>query len=87
MELSDAQWNRIKDALPGKECDSGRTVGDNRLFVEAVLWVGRNGGVGVFYRSNTVNGIQYTSGLYVGQEKVSGRWSLIHLLPVQIPSG
>ena len=44
MELSDEQWNRIKDALPGKETDPGRTGADNRLFVEAVFWVGRNGG-------------------------------------------
>lgn len=44
MELTDAQWERIKDALPGKESDPGRTALDNRRFVEAVYWVGRNGG-------------------------------------------
>lgn len=44
MELSDEQWNKIKDALPGKESDPGRTATDNRLFVEAVYWIGRNGG-------------------------------------------
>lgn len=44
MELSDAQWEKIKDALPGKQSDPGRTAEDNRLFVEAVYWVGRNGG-------------------------------------------
>ncbi|MEB3205911.1 MAG: IS5 family transposase [Vampirovibrionales bacterium] len=43
-ELSDAQWDKIKDALPGKKSDRGRTAVDNRLFVEAVYWVGRNGG-------------------------------------------
>lgn len=42
--LRDDQWNRIKEALPGKESDPGRTGSDNRRFVEAVMWVGRNGG-------------------------------------------
>ena len=44
MELTDEQWEKIKDALPGKASDPGRTAEDNRLFVEAVYWVGRNGG-------------------------------------------
>ena len=44
MELSDEQWERIKDALPGKSTDPGRTAADNRQFVEAVYWIGRNGG-------------------------------------------
>jgi len=44
MELTDTQWERIKDALPGKKSDPGRTGSDNRLFVEAVYWIGRNGG-------------------------------------------
>src|SRR5262245_44138731 len=42
-ELSDDQWLRIRDALPGKEGDIGRSALDNRRFVEAVLWIGRNG--------------------------------------------
>lgn len=35
------QWARIESLLPGKESDPGRTAADNRLFVEAVLFVGR----------------------------------------------
>jgi transposase len=42
-ELSESQWNRIKDALPGQAHQVGRTAQDNRLFVEAVYWVARNG--------------------------------------------
>ena len=38
-ELSEAQWRRIEDLLPGKPGDPGRTAGDNRLFVNGVLWV------------------------------------------------
>lgn len=43
-ELREDQWEKIKEALPGKEEDPGRSAEDNRKFVEAVLWVGRNGG-------------------------------------------
>lgn len=42
-ELSDAQWRRIADLLPGKTSDPGRTGADNRLFVNACLWVLRSG--------------------------------------------
>ena len=42
-ELSDAQWQRIAQMLPGKAGDRGRTGADNRLFVNAVLWVLRSG--------------------------------------------
>ena len=41
--LSDAQWERIAPLLPGKEGDPGRSGQDNRLFVEAVLWLVRAG--------------------------------------------
>ena len=42
-ELSEAQWRRIADLLPGKAGDPGRTGADNRLFVNGVLWVLRSG--------------------------------------------
>ena len=41
--LRDDQWERIKDLLPGKKGDPGKTGGDNRLFIEAVLWIARTG--------------------------------------------
>ena len=41
--LRDDQWERIAFLLQGKPGDSGRSGNDNRLFVEAVLWVGRTG--------------------------------------------
>src|SRR3546814_789259 len=41
--LSDAQWARLAPLLPGKPGDPGRSGEDNRLFVEAVLWVVRTG--------------------------------------------
>jgi transposase len=42
-ELSEAQWQKIKDILPGKEGDRGRSAVDNRTFVNGVLWVLRSG--------------------------------------------
>lgn len=41
--LRDDQWERIKDALPGKPGDRGRSSPDNRLFIEAVMWIGKTG--------------------------------------------
>lgn len=42
-EVTDAQWERIEGLLPGKAGDPGRTAADNRLFVNAVLFVARTG--------------------------------------------
>ena len=42
-ELSPQQWERLKDSLPGKATDRGRTAVDNRQFVNGVLWVLRSG--------------------------------------------
>jgi transposase len=41
--LSEGQWDRIAPELPGKVGDPGVTARDNRLFVEAVLWIARTG--------------------------------------------
>ncbi len=41
--LTDARWKKIEDLLPGKASDPGCTAKDNRLFVEAVLWIARTG--------------------------------------------
>jgi transposase len=42
-ELTNAQWRRIEPLIPGKEGDKGRHGEDNRLFVDAVLWLVRAG--------------------------------------------
>ena len=41
--ISDAHWERIKDLLPGKPGDPGVTAKDNRLFIDAVLWIAKTG--------------------------------------------
>ena len=42
-ELTDAEWDAIEAMLPGRQGDPGRTAADNRLFVNAVLFVARTG--------------------------------------------
>jgi transposase len=42
-ELSEAQWNRIQDLLPGRKESVGRTAADNRVFINGVLWALRSG--------------------------------------------
>jgi len=34
-EISDEQWDKVKDLLPGKPGDPGRTARDNRSFLRA----------------------------------------------------
>lgn len=42
-EVTDDQWNRIQHLLPGQEGNPGVTAKDNRLFVNAVLWIAKTG--------------------------------------------
>jgi transposase len=41
--LTDAQWAKMEPHCLGKPTDPGRSGKDNRLFVEAVLWIVRTG--------------------------------------------
>ncbi len=41
--LTDAQWRKMEPHCLGKATDPGRTGGDGRLFLEAVLWIARTG--------------------------------------------
>ena len=42
-EISDELWRKIELHLPGKQGDPGRTAKDNRLFLNAVMWIARTG--------------------------------------------
>jgi len=39
LVLTDAQWAKMAPHCLGKPSDPGRSGEDNRLFVEAVLWI------------------------------------------------
>lgn len=41
--ISDGDWGRVKDLLPGRPGQPGATAKDNRLFLDAVLWVAKTG--------------------------------------------
>ncbi len=43
FSLPDAQWEKMGPFGLGKPTDPGRTGGDARLFVEALLWIARTG--------------------------------------------
>ena len=42
-EISDEHWDRIQGFLPGQAGGPGVTAKDNRLFVNAVLWIAKTG--------------------------------------------
>jgi transposase len=41
--IADANWDRIKDLLPGRPGQTGWLAKDNRLFIDAVLWIAKTG--------------------------------------------
>jgi transposase len=41
--ISDDHFARIRDLLPGRAGQPGVTARDNRLFIDAVLWIGKTG--------------------------------------------
>jgi transposase len=41
--ITDSEYEKIKDVLPGKEGDVGVTAYDNRLFINAVMWIAKEG--------------------------------------------
>lgn len=41
--VTDAQWAKMEPHCLGKPMNPGRSGGNNRLFMEAVLWIVRTG--------------------------------------------
>lgn len=41
--ISDADWDRIKNLLPGRPGQRGEAARDNRLFLDAVPWIAKTG--------------------------------------------
>lgn len=41
--ISDNDWDRIKDLLPGRPGQSGWLAADNRRFINALLWIAKTG--------------------------------------------
>jgi transposase len=41
--IADEPWQRIETLLPGRVGDPGVTAKDNRLFIDAILWIAKTG--------------------------------------------
>jgi transposase len=41
--IADDAWERIQNFLPGRKGDPGVTAKDNRLFIDAILWIAKTG--------------------------------------------
>jgi transposase len=54
--LTDAQWAKMEPLCLGKPGDPGRSGNNNRLFVEAVLWIARTGSRGAICRAPSATG-------------------------------
>ncbi len=61
-ETKDEDWESIKDMLPGQPADPGVTAEDNRLFINAVLWIAETGAPGATYRRGSGPGDRSGSG-------------------------
>jgi len=42
-ELSNEDWNRVKDMLPGQPGHAGDNGKDNQLFLNAIFWIAKTG--------------------------------------------
>src|ERR1039457_2212587 len=56
LVLTDAQWAKMEPHCLGKPSDPGRSGSNNRLFVEAVLWIARTGSPWRDLRSSSASG-------------------------------
>ena len=74
-ELSDTQFDQIRDVLPGKPGDRGRTAQDNHRFINGVLWVLRSGAHWHDMPSATATGKAPTNASAAGPGQASGRQS------------
>ena len=64
--LRDDQWTKLGPLLPGKAGDRGATAQDNRLFVEAVLWIVRTGSPWRDLPADLGNWLRHTRDLNAG---------------------
>ncbi|WP_173576491.1 transposase [Acetobacter fallax] len=58
--LTGARWAKIEPLCPGKKTDRGGNGKDNRLFIEAVLWIALTGSPWRDYRRIPGTGTRFT---------------------------
>ncbi len=87
--LTDELWHKMAGLLLGKPGDPGRTGKNDRLFVEAVLWIARTGSpwrdlppqLGNWHSTNVRFARWRESGIWdrIGRA-LAGRFNLLHVL-------
>lgn len=65
--ISDADWARIEGLLPGRPGQHGKVTKDNRLFIDAVLWIAKTGASGATCPS------AWATGTRPGAASIGGR--------------
>ena len=70
--IADADWERIKDLLPGRPGQHGGVAKDNRLFIDAVLWIGKTGAPGAMCPNASASGTRSGNALTAGPRRASG---------------
>ena len=84
LALSDAQWKLISGLIIGRPDQRGSTGRDNRMFVEAVLWIVRTGAPWRDLPEIFGNGTAYSAVSAAGVRKESGSGSSSPCLMIQI---
>ena len=82
--LTDEQWGRIAHLIPGKPGDPGRTGDDNRLFVDAIVWMARTERHGAISHRSSANGTACGSASGDGPRRECGStlWRLWQRIPI-----
>jgi transposase len=71
--ISDAEWERVKHLLPGRPGEAGWVARDNRLFLDAVLWIGKTGAPWRDLRNALASGTLFGDDSIAGRARGSGR--------------
>lgn len=85
--LTDAQWERIQDLLPGRAGHVGCPASNNRLFVDAVLYATGQGFPGVICLNALATFAWLIFGIHAGAVQAFGNVSLRHWLRMPTTSG
>ena len=81
---ADEQYRRIEHLLPGKPSDPGATARDNRLFMDAILWVAypKGGQLGTDLTRDVLAELVKAHGVQpVRQVSLDDVWSALRLRP------
>ena len=70
--IKDADWERIKDHLPGQPGQHGKAAKNNRLFIDAVLWIAKTGAPWPTCPNTSATGTVSGGGSTAGPTKGSG---------------